>query len=210
MIGSKGNRFHVAVALGAALGAAASLPAVAQDMDALISSCNDCHGDNGVSQWTDVPTIAGIDAFVHSDALWVYQDGGRPCEVTSYRQGDTSRPETSMCAVVEDLTDAQIEDIAAHYAALSFVPAQQDFDPALAEAGAAIHDSECARCHSDGGSNPEDEASILAGQWMGYLKATFAHYRAGERDQPEKMREKLEPLSDADIEALVHFYASQQ
>ena len=115
-----------------------------------------------------------------------------------------------MCDVVAGLTDDQIEAIAAHYAALPFVPAEQEFDAALAERGKAIHDSECTRCHSDGGSNPEDEASILAGQWMGYLETTFAQYAAGEREQPEKMKEKMDALSAEDQTALIHYYASQQ
>lgn len=184
--------------------------AFASDLDALIESCDGCHGDNGVSQWNDVPTIAGIDAFVHSDALWVYQEKGRPCAMGAFRQGDTSRPETNMCDVAAELSDEQIEAIAERYAALPFVPAKQDFDPALAEKGKAIHDSECKRCHSDGGSNPEDEASILAGQWMGYLEATFAEYAAGEREQPDKMKAKMDALSAEDTKALIHYYASQQ
>ena len=52
-------------------------PAHAQDPDAIIADCNGCHGDNGVSQWNDVPTIAGIDAFVHSEALYIFQDEAR-------------------------------------------------------------------------------------------------------------------------------------
>ena len=108
----------------------------------------------------------------------------------------------------EDSVDEQIEAVAGHYAGLSFVAASQDFDAALAEKGAAIHASECDRCHSDGGSNAEDEASILAGQWAGYLRTAFAQYASGERPQDKKMKEKMELLSAADIEALIHFYAS--
>lgn len=189
---------------------AMSSAAQAQDLDALIATCDGCHGTDGVSQWSDVPTIAGIDEFVHSDALYMYQDEARPCASSSFRQGDTERPDTTMCEISAELSDAQIEAIAAHYAELPFVAAQQDFDPALAQAGAVVHENECARCHSDGGSNPEDEASILAGQQMGYLESTFAEYRSGAREQPKKMQEKLEPLSDDDIEALIHYYASQQ
>ncbi len=188
----------------------ASPTAFGDDLAALIESCNDCHGDDGVSQWTDVPTIAGIDAFVHSDALYVYQDGARPCATGPFRQGDTSRPEVSMCDVVADLSDEQIEALAEHYAALPFVPAKQDFDAALAGEGKALHDRDCKRCHSDGGSNPEDEASILAGQWMGYLETTFAQYAAGDREQPGKMKEKMDALSAEDTKALIHYYASQQ
>jgi len=187
-----------------------AMPTAAQDMSATIENCNGCHGDGGVSQWSDVPTIAGIDAFSHSEALFVYRDAARPCEDTEYRAGDTSRAPTSMCEVASALSDDQIDALAEHYSMLPFVPAKQSFDAALAATGAGIHESECDRCHSDGGSNAEDEASILAGQWMGYLESTFAEYAAGEREQPKQMQEKLGPLSGDDVKALLHFYASQQ
>lgn len=184
--------------------------AMAADLDAIIADCNGCHGDNGVSQWSDVPTIAGIPEFVHSDALYVYRDEERPCSESEYRQGDTGKAATSMCAVAAELDDDAIDAIAAHYAELPFVAAKQDFDADKAAAGKALHDEKCDKCHSDGGGNPDDEASILAGQWMGYLETTFAQYAADERDQPSKMRDKMQELSDADAEALIHYYASQQ
>jgi sulfide dehydrogenase cytochrome subunit len=115
-----------------------------------------------------------------------------------------------MCAVLADMSDDMIDEVAAYYAGKPFVAAKQDFDAALAEAGKAVHEAECDRCHSEGGSNPEDDAGILAGQQMGYLMDTFAEYRAGEREQPAKMEEKLNALSDDDVKALVHYYASQQ
>ena len=180
------------------------------ELDAIIKDCNDCHGDDGVSQWDDMPTIAGIDAFVHSEALYVYRDRARPCATTEYRQGDTSRAPTNMCDAVQNLSDEQIEAIAEHYAALPFAPAKQPFDADLAEQGEAIHDKACARCHSDGGSNPEDEASILAGQWMGYMRTTFAEYASGEREQPIAMKRTMDPLTEEEVEALLHYYASQQ
>ncbi|MBT8098647.1 MAG: c-type cytochrome, partial [Gammaproteobacteria bacterium] len=147
---------------------------------------------------------------VHSEALYVYRDKGRPCAKSKYRQGDTARPETSMCDVTADLSDEMIEKLSGHYAALPFVPAKQDFDASLATAGKVIHERDCARCHSDGGSNPEDEASILAGQWLGYMRATFAEYASGEREQLDKMKQKMDSLSNEDVEALLHYYASQQ
>ena len=187
-----------------------AVAAQAGDMDAMIEDCNACHGDDGVSQWDDVPSIAGLPQFSHADALYLYRDGERPCVDSDYRQGDTSKAATNMCDVVADMDDDAIEGIADHYAALPFVAAEQDFDANLAAAGEAIHDSECDRCHSDGGANPDDEASILAGQWMGYMRASFDQYASGERWQDEKMAEKMENLSADDVEALVHYYASQQ
>ena len=198
---------YIALSLTLGLFSSASM---AGDLEAVVKDCNGCHGDNGVSQWTDVPTIAGVPEFVHADALYIFRDEARPCTESKYRQGDTSRAATTMCAVAADLSDEMIDELAAHYAGLPFVAAKQEFDAGLAAAGKAVHDAECDRCHSEGGSNPEDEAGILAGQWIGYLDDTFAEYRAGEREQPKKMEEKLNALSDDDVKALVHYYASQQ
>ena len=199
----------ISVAISLTLGLFAAF-AVAGDLDAVVENCNGCHGNDGVSQWADVPTIAGISEFVHSDALYIFRDEARPCTETEYKQGDTSRPATTMCAVTADMSDDMIDEVAAYYAGKPFVAAKQEFDAALAEAGKAVHEAECDRCHSEGGANPEDDASILAGQQMGYLMDTFAEYRAGEREQPQKMEEKLSALSDDDVKALIHYYASQQ
>ena len=184
--------------------------ASAADIDALMENCNGCHGDGGVSQWNDIPTIAGIDAFGIADGLFMYRDEERPCAESEYRQGDTSRAATTMCAVTADLSDDDIEALGDAYSELPFVAAAQEFDAALAEAGAAIHKQQCDKCHSDGGSNVDDEASILAGQWMGYLENTFASYTSDERPQDKKMKEKLDALSADDVTALIHYYASQQ
>ena len=184
--------------------------AIAADVESLMQGCNDCHGDQGVSQWTDVPTIAGLAEFVHSDALYIYRDKERPCADSAYRQGDTGRPETNMCAVAEKLSDDEIDALAAAYAEFSYVPAKQDFDAALAEAGKAIHDKSCDRCHSNGGTDPEDEAGMLGGQQQGYLRTTFKEYADGSRDQPEKMAEAMNKLSANDVEALLNYYASIQ
>ena len=189
---------------------ALSCVASADDLDTIIESCADCHGADGISQWDDVPTIAGVDAFVGSEALYIYRHKERPCAQSDYRQGDTSRAATDMCAIVSDFSDEMIEDIAAHFSELTFVAAKQEFDETKAAVGQAIHEQSCERCHSEGGSNADDEAGILAGQWSGYLRTTFAEYASGDREQLDKMKEAMAPLSADEVDALVHFYASQQ
>ncbi len=184
--------------------------ALASDLQATIGACADCHGDNGVSRWDDVPTIAGIDAFVGSEALFIYRDRERPCSKSDYRQGDTARAATDMCEIVSQISDTMIEDIAAHFSELPFVAAQQDFDAAKAALGQTIHEQSCERCHSGGGSKADDEASILAGQWSGYLRTAFAEYASGQREQLDKMKAAMDSLSAEDTDALIHYYASQQ
>ncbi len=188
----------------------ATSSAYAGDLDAMIEDCNGCHGDNGVSQWTDMPTIAGLAEFVHVDALYIYQDEARPCAESEYRQGDTSRPATTMCAIAAELSEDDIDALAAAYAEMPYVKATQEFDAALAATGEGLHKQHCDRCHSDAGTNPDDEAGMLGGQMMGYLRTTFAQYRDGSREQPGKMKEKMDALSSEEEEALIHYYGSIQ
>ena len=193
------------------LSALTLLPGLAAaDLDALMQGCNDCHGDGGVSQWSDMPTIAGIGEFVIIDALYIYQDEARPCADSEYRQGDTSRPASNMCAAVADLSEDDIDALGAAYGNMDWVKATQEFDADLAAAGEAVHSKNCDRCHSDAGTNPDDEASMLGGQQMGYMRSTFAEYAAETREQPKKMKEALDALSADEIEALVHYYGSIQ
>lgn len=180
------------------------------DVDALMQGCNDCHGDGGVSQWSDMPSIAGLPEFVLADYLYIYQEEGRPCSDSEYRQGDTSRAATNMCAVTADLSEDDIDGLAAAYGAMDWTKAKQDFDADLAAAGEAVHANSCDRCHSEGGTVADDEASMLGGQQMGYLRNAFAEFMSGDREQPAKMKEKLDELSADDIEALVHYYGSIQ
>ena len=188
----------------------AAVPGSADDVTSLMQQCNDCHGEQGISQDSDVPTIAGLAEFVHADALYIYRDRERPCTDSNYRHGDTGRAPTNMCDVAAALSDDQIDAIAAAYAALPFVPAKQDFDASLVARGTELHQQSCDRCHSRGGTDPEDEAGILGGQRMDYLRNAFSEYAAGSREQPEKMQQALAKLSPADIEALLNYYASLQ
>jgi sulfide dehydrogenase cytochrome subunit len=180
------------------------------DVDTLMKGCNDCHGPGGVSESSDVPTIAGFPEFVHVDALYLYQDEERPCSDAEYKHGDTSRPATSMCAVAAELSEDDIDAVAAAYAELPYVKAKQDFDAALAAAGEALHNEHCDKCHSEAGTNPEDEAGMLGGQQLGYLQKSFKDFAADTRGQPKKMKEKMGLLSEADLDALAHYYGSVQ
>lgn len=176
------------------------------DVATTAQTCDGCHGAGNLGAEHGVPTIAGLSEYYHSDQLYFYREKGRPCNDVTSSGGET----TNMCAVTENLSDEEIDELAAHYAAMPFKPAKQDFDAALAAAGKAIHDRDCEVCHTEGGSNVEDDAGILAGQWMGYLQTVMAEYRSGEREQAEPMKKKVDALSDDDVKALLNYYASQQ
>lgn len=202
--------YRIIFGLALTLCSVAALHVGAASLEAQVKDCEGCHGPDGVSQCPDMPTIAGVSVTSHEDAMFAYLDGIRPCEKSDYRHGDTDRAATDMCSVAKALSEDEIAALAEYFAAKKFKPMKQATDAAKAKAGEAVHEAECKLCHSEGGSNPEDDAGILAGQPMGYMKKTFAEFRSGTREQPKKMKSKLDALSDQDIDALIHFYASQQ
>ncbi|WP_218770682.1 c-type cytochrome [Vibrio parahaemolyticus] len=169
--------------------------------------CEACHGPNGVSSDTNIPTIAGIPEFNFFDQMLRYLEG-RPSASVNHVYGDTSQKKGDMVTIVKSLSEAQIEELAKHYAGLEFVPAKQSFDQALAMKGRAIHAKSCENCHSDGGSNALDEASVLAGQQKGYLATTLQQFKQGKRSVDKKMDEAFKGLSADDLNALVEYYAS--
>ena len=174
-----------------------SIQAAAADIATVVQQCEDCHGKNGVSDAADVPSIAGISAPVHGDFLLAYQEKTRPC-----RKG--------MCAVAAKLSATDIEAVANHFAKLPFVAAKQSFDAQKAAAGEKLHARDCAKCHTKGGRDPADDASVLGGQHLKYLQQALTDFKGGEREQSKKMAEKLAKWSDADIDAVAHYYASLQ
>jgi sulfide dehydrogenase cytochrome subunit len=182
--------------------AAFATTAAAQDAPGKAKMCDSCHGNDGISKKEMIPTIAGISDIAHEDYLYAFREEARAC---------TDAKTKAMCASIKKkLSDEEIQELAAYYSALTFTPAVQEFDAAKAATGQAIHEERCAKCHSDGGSNPGDDASILAGQWMPYLQQSLTLFVSGEREQPEPMQAKTSTLTEAEVEALVHYYGSQQ
>jgi cytochrome subunit of sulfide dehydrogenase len=176
-----------------------------------VEQCNSCHGEDGVSTERDVPTIAGASAFVIEEYMFQYLEDARPCRESKYRSGDTDRPATDMCKIAKDLGEDEFPEIAEYYAGKDFVAAKQDFDAAKAEAGRRIHRKDCEKCHSDGGSYADDDAGLLAGQWIPFLEEAFADFAAGDREMMEdKMKQKMDALDAESVEALIHYYASLQ
>ena len=160
-------------------------------------TCVGCHGaDGATSPMPDVPIIAGIDAVVQEDALFAYRDGGRACW-----------PPGIMCQISGALSDDDIVELSAHFAALPNKPAGEDFDAALAAEGEKIHKKDCGMCHGmDGPVIPE--SSILHGQKMAYLRAVMKEYAAGKRDQLAPMQATISALTPEQTEAILNYYAS--
>ena len=91
----------------AVFAAAAVVPASAQDAQAgarKSAPCQVCHGKDGLGTLPDAPHLAGQPAIYLERALKAYRSGERKNEM--------------MNAMTKPLTDEDIRDLAAHYAAI--------------------------------------------------------------------------------------------
>jgi sulfide dehydrogenase cytochrome subunit len=174
----------------------------------LANTCAGCHGTLGHSAGPASPIIAGINQIVFVDMM------------EGYKSGDIYS--TIMGRIAKGYTEEEIEKMAVFFNSQEFKPAQQEYDTALVDQGAKLHDKYCENCHAEGGTPLRDPDTgedaedfyLLAGQWTPYLEFTMSDFREDRREIPKKMRSKLDDLlekdGDAGLAAVFAFYASQQ
>lgn len=181
--------------------------AAANGDEALAEPCFECHGKTGTSDDPFIPLIGGQSAFVLTDWMFIFADEVRPCDAR-HPEGSGESGSEDHCAKFAGMSEGDMEAIADYYAGQEFAAVCQEFDADKAAVGKQIHDIQCEKCHTEGGSVPEDDSGLLAGQWMPYLSKAMADYRSGAREMPDKMVPKVEPLTNEQVEALVHYYGS--
>lgn len=188
---------------------ALGLPATtfAADLDKLVHECNECHGKNGNSEHPEVPNIAGFSPLYTHDALMAYKEGDRPGVKFKEEDGE----ETDMNEIAKKLSEDDINALAEHYAKQTFQShaAEQKTDPKLVAKGEKLFKRKCKKCHADFGTDPEDDAGILGGQWMTYLEHQFKMFHEGDRLMPKKMKKKFKKLDEADYEAIINALGSK-
>ena len=193
------------LASGAVLGLTLATGAMAADPAAV---CAGCHGPDGVTTDANIPSIAGASAAYIAATLNDYKKKERPCAEVAFVAGDKKGTKSDMCKITAELSAADIDQLGKTFAAKKFAPFKQTVDAALAAKGKAVHAAQCDKCHTEGGSVADDDAGILAGQPMAYLKAQLTDYKSGKRTPPTKMKPKIDAITAGDIDALAAFYAS--
>ena len=188
-------RFSIPILSGLMLaGASAAAPPA-------VDACAECHGADGMGLGLPmIPVLAGMPAPHIEDAIFAYVDGARQCV-----------REPRMCETVAELDEAQIGEVAEHYSSLEREFSGVEFDPDLAEEGAALHETLCAQCHwRPDALGVEDALGIpLHGQRPDYLRLALEEYKSGARVALlDAMAEKIYALRPGDFEALVNYYAS--
>ncbi|MEA2837461.1 MAG: hypothetical protein QOD89_2011 [Bradyrhizobium sp.] len=158
--------------------------------------CVGCHGEGGISQMENIPSLAAQpDLFIQ----W---------QLVFFRAG--TRKNEQMQPIVEQLTNDDIRNLGAYFASLP--PPKNpkpDDNPDLSAKGAqAAAGRRCASCHTDSYAGTK-AVSRIAGQREDYLVKALRDYKSSVRSggAMAAMAEVAYPLSEEEIEALAHYLA---
>jgi cytochrome c553 len=115
-----------------------------------------------------------------------------------------------MAPFVADLTNPEIQALAAHYAKQTPQRSEEPIDAALAARGAGLAETLlCGTCHLPDYSGRE-QVPRLAKQCVDYLIEAMKAYRDNRRTGSDtSMNAVMYGVSDDDIAALAHFLASR-
>ena len=191
--------------IGSIFVAGASSALAGPSAKAMADTCAGCHGTNGQSVGPASPNLAGMSA-----AYFVESMKGFKALPKDAGHAEDARPATIMNRIAKGYSDEQIEAMGEYFAGLGVYKASVPHDAAKAKTGAEIYDKSCAKCHDEGGALASDDAGILAGQWLPWLEYSMQDFQSGHREMPKKMKKQVEKLSDAEIEAVLHYFASQK
>jgi cytochrome c553 len=158
--------------------------------------CAGCHGENGISQTENIPSLAGQPDQFTQWQLVFFRSGARKNEL--------------MQPIVEQINNEDIRNLGAYFAALTPPKASApDDNPDLSTKGAqAAVGRRCASCHTDTFAGTKAVAR-LAGQREEYLVKALHDYKSGARSggAGAAMSDVAYPLSDEEITALAHYLA---
>lgn len=170
----------------------------------LAYGCIGCHGEEGLGVSPAYPHIAGQDAF------YLYK------QLQDFRDGTRDNPQ--MTGIAATLSEQDMADIAAYYAAMQGpVPVRGSSHSSVVDLVRRGQGSRmiqaCSGCHGPGGKGNSGYYGmpVLAGQKAVYLSIALRQYRAGDRanDVYSVMRAIAENLTDNEITALGKYYATQ-
>lgn len=149
----------------------------------IAGQCRTCHGIDGYAQIPIAPHIGGEPAGYLADQLLAFREGRREHEM--------------MSVVAANLSDQQIADVAAWYAAHEAV-ATLAADPADAP-------QPCVACHRADGIGVTEDVPNLAAESNIYIETQLKAFRSGKRVH-EVMSPIAADLSDAEIREFADWY----
>jgi len=186
----------LAVILGSSALLGAGQLSAAPTASMLADTCAGCHGTDGASVGPATPNIAGMSETYFTDTMLAFKSG--------------ERGSTVMGRIAKGYSEEEIKLMAGFFASKPMASTQQELDAAKVAAGEKLYAKNCSKCHDENGTLADDDAGILASQWLPYLEYSMVDFKAGTTEMPKKMKKKVDKLSDAELDALLQFFASQQ
>ena len=171
-----------------------AIPALAQSFEERLSVCLACHGEKGISETAEVPSLAGMPAKFTLIQLYLFRERMRKIEI--------------MNDVAKGMTDDDLRKFSEYFEKLAPPKASGEPSPEIAaRAQAVIAKNFCASCHNPDFSGRE-QMPRLAAQREDYLLKSLRDYKAAQRPGYDAtMDEVVRPLTDADIVDLSHYLA---
>jgi cytochrome c553 len=156
--------------------------------------CTMCHGARGLSD-ANSPNLAGQYSIAIYKQLVDFKTGVRLSAV--------------MAALVADLSDADMRDLAAYYAYLPrLTNSSINSPPRIVASGAPLRGiAPCGACHGEVGSKAG--AAWLEGQPVAYLRTQLEAFASNVRhnDIDEQMRNVARVMTPQEIDAAARYYA---
>ena len=164
-------------------------------VDVLTKPCSECHGLAGVSGVAKTPHLnAQLPGYLEED-IAALAKGGRVSNIPNH--------------VPSTWTGPEIAAVAKFYAASKAPRPVQVTDPELVAKGFAIYKGHCVDCHPDNGRQSDHDAPLMAGQNLEYIMEQTRLFVSGKRKFAFMMGDAFRGLSPADLDAVAHFFASQ-
>jgi cytochrome c553 len=192
---------------GHALAQDAAKPDAAKGQGVASQVCVACHMADGNSALPENPKLAGqIPEYLYK-------------QLTNFKPRGSAKPEREnaiMAGMVANLSDADMRNVAAFYAAQTLMPAAAQ-DKNFAAKGQKIYRggnpktgvAACAGCHGPAGAGIPNQYPRISGQFAQYIEAQLKAFRAGTRanDPNGMMRGVAARMTDQEIKAVAEYTA---
>jgi cytochrome c553 len=160
--------------------------------------CASCHGINGRSFKVNYPILAG------QTAPYILH------ELQDFKEGRRSDP--TMDAIMPQLSDEDMRDLAAFFAASEPFSSPSESDPIKTSRGKKLAEREqCASCHLGGADAGGGGIPRIEGQHRNYMVKQLKDFKSGRRANDGGLMQHIaQSITDSDIEDLGNYFSGMR
>jgi cytochrome c553 len=164
------------------------------------SKCSKCHGELGIAEDDETPSIAGqVPAYQFKQLI-------------DYKT--RVRDSRDMYKKVRRMDEQDFADLAAYFATLPAEPPEGVQEPPLLVTQGDVDRLllPCSVCHGENGEGMGFEVPALSGQKIDHFVETMTAFQEGDRENDEygRMRFIASQLSEKEIQTIATYYAAKR